>query len=97
MREKIIEAMAAGMYGSGWSGPVERQPGERMKDVWRKYCIDAFTAIEALGYNIVPKIAPIESRQAGTKLALSTSLGGDYHWQDYMADLYVTMNEAGKV
>ena len=43
--EDIVEAGAAGMYGSKWSSPkMEERPGEKMKDVWRRYARDCLRA-----------------------------------------------------
>ena len=56
MTEKeMIEAMARGMYGKHWDGPFEKMPGEKMKEVWRKYCIGALNGLKAAGYLVVPK------------------------------------------
>lgn len=42
---EMVEAGAAGMYGKNWDSddPLKR-PGEKMKDVWRRYAHDAFRA-----------------------------------------------------
>ncbi len=41
-----IETAARGMYGPGWDGPREKQPGEKMKDVWRAIAQRALKAVE---------------------------------------------------
>ena len=42
-----IEAAAAGMYGKHWNSPdPEKRPGEKMKDVWRRYAKDAIIGLE---------------------------------------------------
>ena len=35
--EEMVDRGCFGMYGPGWDGPPEKQPGEKMKDVWRSY------------------------------------------------------------
>lgn len=36
--DEQVELVASGMYGTHWYGPDEKKmPGERMKDVWRRY------------------------------------------------------------
>ncbi len=43
--EAMVDRGAAGMYGAKWNSPKEEErPGEKMKDVWRKY---ARAALEA--------------------------------------------------
>lgn len=38
---ELVEAGAAGMYGKKWNSPKDdERPGEKMKDVWRKYARD---------------------------------------------------------
>jgi hypothetical protein len=39
--EAMIEAGAAAMYGAEWNGPEGKRPGEKMKNVWRRYARDA--------------------------------------------------------
>jgi hypothetical protein len=42
-----IEAVAAGMYGKNWYSPDDqKRPGEKMKDVWRRYAKDAAEALD---------------------------------------------------
>jgi hypothetical protein len=65
MRESHIEAVAAAMYGSGWNDPdPAKRPGDKMKDVWRRYAksaIGAHLACLGLGENgenvVIPKAA----------------------------------------
>lgn len=59
-RNEIIELMASGTYGSGWNGPLDKMPGEKMKQVWRNYSERALTALEAAGYVIERGWRPIE-------------------------------------
>ena len=49
-RDEAIELMAAGMYGKGWNGPIDKMPGEKMKNVWLGYCANAFDALIAAGW-----------------------------------------------
>ena len=42
--DEMIENGCRGMYGPNWDGPADKQPGELMKNVWRKYsrsCLEA--------------------------------------------------------
>lgn len=50
--ETLVEATAEGIYDKGWNGPPDKMPGERMKDVWRKY---ARAAIRALARTLTEK------------------------------------------
>jgi hypothetical protein len=44
-----IEVGAEGMYGNGWnSNDPQKRPGDRMKDVWRKYAKDCLEAAAKL-------------------------------------------------
>ncbi len=43
-----IEAACRGMYGKNWDGPDDKMPGEKMKDVWRKYARLAIEAVDAI-------------------------------------------------
>lgn len=46
--EQDIEAGAAAMYGKNWNSPdPEKRPGEKMKDVWRRYAKDAIEGVDA--------------------------------------------------
>lgn len=46
--QEEVEAAAAGMYGKDWNSPdPQKRPGEKMKDVWRKYAKDAIVGLEA--------------------------------------------------
>lgn len=47
--EEMIEAGAAGMYGNGWNGSEGKMPGEKMKDVWRKYVRAAYGPMFSCG------------------------------------------------
>jgi hypothetical protein len=49
-RDQIVEIMAEAMYGKKWNDQDQnKRPGERLKDVWRKYCSDALTGLEQAG------------------------------------------------
>jgi hypothetical protein len=41
--DEMIENGCRGMYGKHWDGPVDKMPGEEMKEVWRKYSRNCLT------------------------------------------------------
>ena len=54
--DEMVEAGAAGMYGSNWNGPEDKRPGDRMKDIWRKYSRAALTAALAVAERDMVKV-----------------------------------------
>lgn len=46
--DELVENGAAGMYGKNWNSPDDqKRPGEKMKEVWRKYARDCLAGARA--------------------------------------------------
>lgn len=43
--DEIVEKAAAGMYGKNWNGSEDKRPGEKMKEVWRRYAKNSVSAV----------------------------------------------------
>lgn len=41
-----VEAVCRAWYGKKWDGDEKERPGEKMKDIWRKFAREAIAAID---------------------------------------------------
>lgn len=50
--DEEIEAGCRAVYGSGWDGPRDKQPGEKMKEIWRALVRKVVEAVDRTRGNV---------------------------------------------
>lgn len=84
-RDELIEIMARALSG----------PDAIVIDIYGAR--DALAAIEAAGLAIVPVEATVGMICDGIDSAMSASIQEEYTWPYYVADIYDSMIEAGRI